>query len=329
MNKLRALQYFITAAEERSFSAAARRLEVSIPAIAKLITAFERKLGAPLFTRTPRGLTLSSEGEAYLQVCRPLMDQLAAADDLVAGTARMRGTVVVGAWPTLTTYILLPAVSRFHARYPDIRIDMRYCNEPNDAGADAMDVLLLLGWPQAPDYVHRRLGELGHVLCAAPKYWGAHGIPQHPRDLVRHRCLAFRTPSGTVIDLWKFERDGVEEAAAVNGWLVSDNLDLLIGMAVAGEGIVRLSEVSLRKEIASGRLVPALAGWKVQDVPLVNLLYRPNARQIGRIRAFIDFATELFQKPDTQRSPHFPAGSDRPRWYHRAGRASAALRRQG
>jgi LysR family transcriptional regulator for bpeEF and oprC len=151
-------------------------------------------------------------------------------------------------------------------------------------------------------------------------------MPQRPRDLERHRCLVFRTPSGTVIDLWKFERDSTEESAAVNGWLVSDNLDVLIGMAIAGEGVVRLSEVCLREGLASGRLAPALPGWQLRDVPLVNLLYRPNARQIARVRAFLDFVAELFQKPDAARPPgSMPA----PRWYRRAGRASAALRGPG
>jgi DNA-binding transcriptional LysR family regulator len=326
MDKLRALHYFVTAAEERSFSAAARRLELTIPAVAKLITALERELGATLFKRTARGLTLSAEGEAYLEACRPLMEQLAAADEVVATSGRMRGTVVVGAWPTLSTYVLAPALPRFHARYPDVRIDLRYCNEPNDVGADAMDVLLLLGWPDAPSLVHRRLGTLGHVVCAAPGYWSAHGVPQHPRDLEQHRCLTFRTPSGTILDLWKFEHDAKEEAVTVGGWLVSDSLHVLIGAALAGDGVVRLSEISLRSELASGRLVPALTQWRMQDVPLVNLLYRPKARQAARVRAFIDFAYELFQKPDAADAAPSRTAADRPRWYRRAGRASAARR---
>jgi LysR family transcriptional regulator for bpeEF and oprC len=328
MDKLRALQYFVAAAEERSFSAAARRMEVSIPAVAKLIDGLERSLGASLFIRSPRGLTLSAEGHGYLEACRPLLEQLAAADERIAGKGRLRGTVGVGVWPTLATYLLAPALPRFHARYPDLRIDLRYCNEPSDAAADAMDVLLLLGWPDAPDMVHRRLGALQHIICAAPGYWAEHGIPQHPRELERHECLAFRTPKGTVLDLWKFERDGSEEAIAVGGRLVSDNVETLISMAIAGEGVVHLSEASLKDHVGSGRLAPALREWRICDTPLVNLFYRSNGRQIGRIRAFIDFVVELFEKPDNERPSRLVPSSGRPRWYHRAGRASAAVRRQ-
>jgi DNA-binding transcriptional LysR family regulator len=328
MDKLRALQYFVAAAEERSFSAAARRLEVSIPAVAKLIDGLERSLGASLFVRSPRGLTLSAEGHAYLEACRPVLEQLAAADERVVGKGRLRRTVVVGVWPTLATYLLVPALPRFHARYPDVRIDLRYCNEPNDAGADAMDVLLLLGWPDAPDMVHRRLGALQHIICAAPDYWAEHGVPRHPRELERHQCLVFRTPKGTVLDLWKFEREASEDAVRVSGRLVSDNVEALIGMAIAGLGVVHLSEASLRDHVASGRLALALRDWLVCDTPLVNLFYRSNGRQIGRIRAFIDFVIDLLDKPDIERPSRLVPSSARPRWYHRAGLASGALRRQ-
>ena len=87
-----------------------------------------------------------------------------------------------------------------------------------------------------------------------------------------------------------------------------------------------LSEASLRTELTSGRLAPALPQWRSKDAPLGNLFYRSNGRQVARVRAFIDFAAELFQRPDQARSVS-AAIADRPAWYHRAGRASAGRRR--
>ena len=126
MDKLRALQYFAAAAEERSMSAAARRLGVSTPAIAKLLTALERSLGTILVDRTVRGLALTADGESYLEACQPALAQLAAADEVLAGSAtRYRGTVVVGTQSYLGQHCILPALSRFHARYPDIQVEIR------------------------------------------------------------------------------------------------------------------------------------------------------------------------------------------------------------
>ena len=97
MDKLRALQYFIAAADEGSLSGAARRLDISVPAVSKLITSLEKTLGASLFDRTVQGLTLTSNGEIYLEACQPLLDQLAVADEALRGAAaNVRGTLVVG-----------------------------------------------------------------------------------------------------------------------------------------------------------------------------------------------------------------------------------------
>ena len=98
MDKLRALQYFIAAAEAGSLSGAARRLEVSVPAVGKMITALERDIGTTLVERTSRGLVVTADGRSYLDACRPLLEQLEAADAAVSKSgSKPRGTLVVGA----------------------------------------------------------------------------------------------------------------------------------------------------------------------------------------------------------------------------------------
>ena len=110
MDRFRALQYFIAAAEDASFSGAARRFEVSTPAVSKLISALERDLGAPLFERNARGLTLTSGAESYLEACQSAIALLAAADEQVRGAAtRSRGTVVVGVQHVLARHCLMSA----------------------------------------------------------------------------------------------------------------------------------------------------------------------------------------------------------------------------
>src|SRR5688572_18777719 len=128
MDKLRALHYFVTAAERGSFTAAARRFEVSVPAVAKLVTALEKSLGARLVNRAARGLTLTADGESYLEACRPLLQELTLADERVNGSAaRPRGLLTVGAPSFVAQHCVLPALVDFHARYPDIHVDVRLC----------------------------------------------------------------------------------------------------------------------------------------------------------------------------------------------------------
>ncbi|HEX4859449.1 MAG TPA: LysR family transcriptional regulator, partial [Usitatibacteraceae bacterium] len=110
MDKLRAIELFVAAAEEKSFSAAARRLDVSVPAVAKMINALENNLGSRLFDRHNRGLALTADGTKYLEACSPLLEQLAQADEAVTGAAsRARGTLVVGTMAQLALHCIVPA----------------------------------------------------------------------------------------------------------------------------------------------------------------------------------------------------------------------------
>jgi len=327
MDKLRALEYFVAAAQEQSFSAAARRLEVSIPAVAKLIAALERDLGARLFTRSSRGLRLTADGESYLEHCEPLLGQLALADAAVA-SSRPRGTLVVGAPAMVAQHCLLPALPSFHARYPEVQIDIRNVTTIGDAQADGVDVSVLFGWFEVPALVSRRIGQTRFAVCASPGYWASHGVPLRPKDLEQHVCALFRFIGDTVDDVWRFERKGEQEVAAVRGWLVSRHRDVVLDAALAGEAVARLTDLTIRPHLQLGRLVPVLSDWESKDAPPVTLLYRPSSRRITRVRLFIDFVTALFRDLDAARAvggvPQ--AFSQRPPWWGHRGRASSTVR---
>lgn len=328
MDKLRALQYFLSSAEERSFSRAARRLEVSVPAVAKLVNALERELGAALFDRSAQGLKLTASGERYLDACQPLVAQLTAADELVIEEAtRPRGTLVVGAHPEL---VMLPWLARFHERYPDIQIDVRAVTRLTIKDT-AAEVYIVHGWPDQPDMVRRLIGRPRLLTCAAPGYWATHGVPQRPKDLERHVCLLYCNDEGTVNDLWQYERGAEKESVTGRGWLVSNNRYVTLNAALSGEGVVRTSDLMVGKHLRSGQLVPVLLDWEMTDAPPFNLLYRSNQRRNPRARLFIDFVIEAFREleaecgHDTKRRQF----AERPYWArHQYRRASAALRRR-
>ncbi|ARP82893.1 hypothetical protein CAL12_20130 [Bordetella genomosp. 8] len=327
MDKLRALEYFIAAANERSFTGAARLLDVSVPAVARLVGALEQKLGVALFDRTVQGLTLTADGVNYLDACQPLLEQLSAADEALRGGAlRPRGTLVLGTSPILSQHSILPALPEFHARYPDIHIDIRNIDRVTAPEASTAEVLVLYGWPKQPGMVHRHLADTRLLICAAPQYWERHGAPQSPRDLQQHQCLLFRDHEGTVIDYWEHERDGHSEAVAVNGWLVSSHRDAILDAVIAGQGVARFTDLSIREPLRRGLLVPVLTDWQTRQSPPINLLYRSNQRRLPRVRLFIEFLTDLFQRLENERTPDLAdnLAAEQPHWYRRRhSRASA------
>lgn len=327
MDRLRALQCFTSAAVEKSFSGAARELGVSVPAVAKMVTALETNLGISLFERSTRGLTLTAAGASYLQSCAPALALLDEADDKARSSlARVKGTLVIGVQHVIARGCLTAALPRFHARHPEISLDIRDFRRAAEEDMDGLDIMLTLGWPNTPNLVRRRISAGRFIVVASPAYWAARGTPERPKDLELHECLPIRAINGTVLDLWAFTRGSEQESVTAKGWLTTANAhrDMVIDLALAGHGVVRLLDWTNLAELAAGSLVRVLSEWESSEATPVNLIYSPSIRRTARARAFIDFVIEIFQELDHARGTGRVPGSERPPWWRRHYESSSA-----
>lgn len=325
MDKLRALQYFVASAQERSFTAASRRLEVSVPAILKLVNALERNLGGALFDRSAQGLKLTAAGERYLEACQPALAQLHAADLTVrAGASEPRGTIIVGAHAELVD---MPWLSEFHGLYPDVHIDVRPVTRATIQTTPA-DVYLVHGWPVQPDMVRRVVAQPQLLTCASPDYWANYGIPACPEALADHECLLYCNDEGTVNDLWLYERQGEKLAITARGWLVSSARTVMVAAALAGKGVLRASDLLVVEHLKRGSLIPVLREWDMADAPPFNMLYRSHQRRNALTRAFMDFVVEAFRKLEAEQSHRAERRPfvERPSWSRRGYRRASAGR---
>jgi LysR family transcriptional regulator, regulator for bpeEF and oprC len=330
MDKLRALQYFVATARCGSFSGAARELDVSVPAIARLVSSLEASVGVNLLERTSQGIRLTADGATYLEICQPLMRQLDQADEALRGaSSRPKGTLVVGCPTILSQHCILQWLPEFHALYPDIQVDIRTVDKATAVDANVAEVQVLYGWPEQPGLIQRRLASTRLLICASPAYWAAHGVPERIKDLEQHQCLLFRDHEGTVIDFWEHERNGQKESASVSGWLVSTHRDDILEAVINGQGVARFTDLSIRQPLREGRLVPVLLDWESRHSPPINLLYRSSQRRIPRVRLFIDFLVRMFRRMEEEREPELVVHltPERPDWYRRRhARASATPR---
>jgi DNA-binding transcriptional LysR family regulator len=330
VDKLRALQYFVAAAEEGSLSGAARRCEVSVSSIAKLLGALERELGVRLVDRSTQGLKLTARGESYLEACRPVLDRLAQADAQASAVAPgSERTLVVGAPGLLSRLVLVPALARYHERFAHVRIDLRAIDQltVTDAQTRGIDVLVALGWPGDVSLVQRRLAQSRLIVCASPAYWERRGIPQRPRDLAAHECLLVRTPEGTVIDLWRHVRGDEHEEVAVRGRLVSESRDYVLQAVLAGQGVGRFADLSVWTHVERGELQPVMVDWDSNDAPPFSALHRADARRDAAVQGFVGFLEELLREVESQcqRLVGARPQASRPAWYgRRQGRASTS-----
>lgn len=330
MDKLKALQYFLAAAQTGSLSAAARQQGVSLQAVAKLVSALETQLGATLFQRGNRGLKVTADGAQYAEACAPLLEQLQAADDgLRQARQRPQGVLVVGGTPFFLQHCVVPALPGFHDSYPDLTLDLRAIVHLEEAAAKDCDLLLLHGWFEAGDWVRRELPVMPHVTVAAPGYWKLHGIPRHPRDLAGHNCLCYRNPYGKLLDLWRYRQAGQEgeavEQVIVRGWLNSNHRDNLSELVLAGHGVMRVPHAAQHVNLSSGRLVPVLLDWELMDPPPLALYFRPEQRRTLRLRVFAELVVACFAELAQLTNAKGQASVDRrPAWHHGSGRRASS-----
>ena len=182
---------------------------------------------------------------------------------------------------------VLPTVTGFLDAYPDVAVDLKLTDRITHFLDDQIDVPLRIG--QLPDsgLVATRVGEVRHVVCAAPAYLATHGAPATPDDLARHRVISFESVS--VGSAWPFRQDGVARTGAFRSRLGVNTVDAALDAGRAGAGLVRALSYQVNEDVRAGRLQLVLEDFEAAPRP-VQLVYAPQGRLPLKLRAFIDFA---------------------------------------
>lgn len=318
MDKLRAIEYFVRVVEAGSFSAAARQMEVTPPAVTKLVSALEGELGVQLLRRSSRRVLLTPDGDKYLKACGALLQDLRSVEQgLGKSGTQAEGQLVVGVSRTALANVLIPHFGELRARHPDLRLDLRTVNYAHEPGAALCDVLVLIGWQEDSDWVAQMVARGRHSVLAAPSFWAEHGKPSDPAGLARLPCRAHRVPRGVVLDRWKFRRGTETRSVALQPIAVFDDRDALAEAASRGHGVMFGNDVTLLRWLQSGALELGLPDWVGLEAPPVHLMHRRGGRGSARVRAFSDFITDVFARVMREREAYGPADTTAmPDWFH-------------
>ncbi len=274
---------FVCVVETESFTAAAKRLEVSVAHISRQVNQLEDRLGAKLLYRTTRKLRLTEVGEVYYQHARKILDDMQAAERAVmemegkpTGKLRITAPVYYG------EYFLAPLVNDFLLQYPQLDLELKLTNETVDLVKEGYDLAIRLGTLDSSSLMCRKLARRTQYLCASPAYLAAHGTPQTLADLANHRCL------GGSLDHWRFLENGkLRNWRVGSAWNCNSGLALK-DAALKGLGIVQLPDYYVQEALAQGSLVSLLESHRLPDDG-VWVVYPQNRHLSPKVRLLVDF----------------------------------------
>lgn len=293
------LRIFLAAADQGSFSAAARELDLTPAAASAALKRLEQALDARLFVRSTRSLRLTGDGERYLEYARSAISTLEAGKNAVARSkTEISGALSVSIPSDLGRHVLLPWLDEFQQQHPRVSFQVRISDRLADLYRQPVDLAVRYGQPADSGLVALPLSEHNRrTVCASPAYFARHGMPQAPADLRRHNCLSF-VLGETLHDRWTFLRaDGSALTVPVTGDRVGDDGELVRRWALAGHGVAYKSRYDVLSDLRAGRLVEALPDYTGESSPLYllcvhRMLLSPAVR---RLREFLQERFRQFE----------------------------------
>ncbi|MEC5317379.1 LysR family transcriptional regulator [Brenneria populi subsp. brevivirga] len=287
MESLNGFVVFVQVAETRSFVAAGRQLGVSASAIGKSVARLEENLGARLFHRSTRSVTLTAEGTLFLERSRRILAEIEAAElELSQATAAPRGRLRVSL--PLVSSLVLPVLGEFMREYPEIELDLDFSDRLVDVIEEGFDAVVRTGDPSDSRLSARRLGTFRSMLVASPDYLIRRDTPKAPADLLEHTCLHYRFPNSGKLETWALRRAANEPELALPTSMICNNIETRVCFALQGLGIAYLPEFSIGEFLADGRLREVLADY-AERTGVFHVLWPASKHPSPKIRALVDF----------------------------------------
>ncbi len=299
MDQIQAMRIFVRVVEAGTFTRAADSLNLPKATVTKHVQALEERLRVKLLNRTTRRVTVTPDGAAYYDRTVRLLTDL---DDIEASMtnarANPRGRLRIDVGTSVAQLLIIPHLAEFHARYPDIQVDLGVSDRTVDLIGDNVDCVIRGGELSDQSLVARRIGNLEFITAAAPAYLERKGTPTHPLEIEeKHASVIYFSPqSGRHYPL-EFRR-GDESIDITGPYQLSVNeSNAYVTSIVAGLGIGQITSWQAQRYLASGALVQLLPDWTQPLLP-VYVVYPPNRHLSAKVRAFVDWAAELFQRED-------------------------------
>ncbi len=295
MDRLQAMEVFVRVVDTGAFTRAAEVLHLPKATVTTLVQNLESHLGVKLLNRTTRHVSVTPDGAAYYERCTRILAEIEDTESALAhAKSSPSGRLRVDVPATFGRRVLVPALPEFFARHPDIRLELGCSDRPVDLIEEGVDCVVRGGDQPDSTLVARRVGLVEFITCATPEYLARHGVPQHPRELARHRCVNYFSAKTGRIAEWDFARDGERFEFRLEGSVALNDGEAYLEAGLAGLGIMQSAAVMVTDALASGRLMRVLADWHTDPLP-VWIMYPQNRHLSAKVRAFVEWVADLFE----------------------------------
>jgi LysR family transcriptional regulator, transcriptional activator for dmlA len=297
------LGFFSVLASAGSLSAAARDLGITTPAVSKHLALMESRVGLSLVNRTTRRMSLTPEGELYLEHARRILGEIDDMEQLLgASKATPKGLLRVNATLGFGRSHVAPLISGFVQQYPQVEVQLQLSVNPPPLTEDTFDVCIRFGAPPDARVIARFIAPNRRLLCAAPAYLARHGTPKVPGDLTRHNCIGIRQGE-EAYGVWRLAsgrgKNSTTEVVRTRGNLTTNDGEIAVSWALDGHGILMRAEWDIHRHLKSGRLVQVLPQFHTPDAD-IHAVYPQRHQLAARVRAFVDLvALSLSQQTES------------------------------
>lgn len=294
LDRITGMHVFSRAARAGSLSAAARQMALSPAMAAKHVDALEARLGARLFLRSTRKLSLTEAGQQYLETCSRLLPELEEVEAAIASQrTEASGLLRINAPLSFGARYVAPILPAFFRQHPGVTVDLGLNDRVVDLMEEGWDLTIRVGPLKDSRLVSRKLADSAMVVCAAPGYWARQGRPGRWADLQAHNCLSFLLSNLSRPDEWRFGK-GADRGVAVKGTLRTNNGDALVAAAVAGLGVLYEPEFIVADAIRRGDLECAALDADTADLGGIHLVRAADRAPPAKVRVMSDFLLAAF-----------------------------------
>ena len=291
MDRIDAMEAFVTVADLGGFAPAARKLGLSPSGLTRLIAALEERLGARLLQRTTRKVALTDAGTRYLVRVRRILADVEEAEGAAEGEqTRPGGLLVVSAPLGFGRLHVSPVVTAYLQRYPEVSCDLRLSDRMINLVEDGVDLAIRIGHLPDSTLVARHVGEMRRIVVASPGYLRARGEPVRPADIPAHDTIQFGAMTAALD--WRFVEDGHEIRVASTPRFVTNSSDAALQYAEADGGLTRVMAYQAAEALKAGRLKIVLAEFEQPALP-IHIVYPTSRLLSAKVRTFIDLVTEM------------------------------------